>query len=270
MNASESDGLIDRLNSITIFLNKYILSMLYVLTNLGNILCALVFAKKSWKKNVCVFYFKIYLLYTTFYNNSTNVASICVHGYKTQLQNSNVFICKIYFYFAFVFARLCPTVLMLASIDRLLISSRDVHTRLYSSKRLAYFSISFSTAFWMLSDIDLLFKVNIQEIYSSTYICYFDFTGNYSIIVNYISIGTNIVFFSSVLSLSMFAFKNVRHLPQQQRNDEERFSITSLLICSKRCFYFLCSRNHFVLCLFNSNPKPNPNSNASSNQYFLL
>ncbi|CAF4264335.1 unnamed protein product, partial [Adineta steineri] len=68
--------------------------------------------------------------------------SIFTLGYNIAAQNNNVALCKIYIYVAYICATCSPTVLILASIDRLLISSQNVDTRLYSSKRLAYFMIS--------------------------------------------------------------------------------------------------------------------------------
>ncbi|CAF4038692.1 unnamed protein product [Adineta steineri] len=44
------------------------------------------------------------------------------------LINSSVIACKLYFYASFLFAALSPTILILASIDRLLISSQNVDT----------------------------------------------------------------------------------------------------------------------------------------------
>ena len=55
------------------------------------------------------------------------------------------------------------TILILASIDRLLISSENVDTRSYSSKRLAFLLISISTVFWMIFNVHILIMVDIQQ-----------------------------------------------------------------------------------------------------------
>jgi hypothetical protein len=68
---------------------------------------------------------------------------------------TNILLCKLFFYMSFVISTLLPTVLVLASIDRLLISSQNFDTRLYSSKCLAYFSISISTIFWIMLNIHI-------------------------------------------------------------------------------------------------------------------
>jgi len=126
-----------------------------------------------------------------------------------------------FFYVSFLFTTLACTILLLASIDRLLISSQNVDTRLYSSKRLAYFSISLSTFFWTIFNFHFLIKVNIQEYYPSVFICYYDLSKVYLEFISYSVMVTNVLICSLMLILSMFAFKKVSHIrivPRLQRN----------------------------------------------------
>ncbi len=219
--SSSDNEFIDRLNNTTVYIYKYIVPVFYIMGNIGNLISALIFSKKSWKKNVCVFYFNIYLLSTSLYFSCSTLASIFITGYNINLQNSYVVLCKIYFYFVFLFATIPPSVLILASIDRLLISSQKVDTRLYSSKRLAYFSISLSTFFWIVYYFHVLIKVNIQEYYPSVFICYYDLSQMYLAFANYSIVVINALFCLLMIILSIFAFKNVRFIrtvPRQQRN----------------------------------------------------
>jgi hypothetical protein len=193
----------------------------YVLGNVGNFLSIWIFSQKSWRKNVCVFYFTIYIILNTCYINSTTLASIFNNGYNISVQNSSVVLCKIYIYVAFLFAALSPTVLILASIDRLLISSQNIDTRLYSSKRLAYFSISISTVFWIVFNIHVLIKANIQQFTPSVFICYYDLSEVYLNFVFYFLFVIQIVFGVTMLILSVLSFKNVRLIrtvPREERN----------------------------------------------------
>ena len=143
--SSSDSSIVDILNNFSSILQRYIIPVIYVLANVGNLCSALIFARKSWRKNVCVFYFYVCLLVDTFYINSTILGSIFLFGYNINLLNSSAILCKLFLYISFLFSTLLPTILVLASIDRLLISSQNVDTRLYSSKRLAYFSVSVST-----------------------------------------------------------------------------------------------------------------------------
>ncbi len=218
--SSDDSYSITLLNHLSIYLYRYILPIICISSNIGNLLTALVFAKKSWRKNVCVFYFNTCLISNTCYINSVVLATIFIFGFNIQLQNSNVVLCKFYFYAAFLFAVLFPTILILASIDRLLISSQNVDTRLYSSKRLAYFSIGISTIFWSIFFIHVLIKVSIQEMYPSYFLCYYDLSGQYFQFVSYFSLVVNCLFCFAIIVLCMFAFKNVRRIraiPRQKR-----------------------------------------------------
>ncbi len=220
MSSSSDSYSIEILNQSIIYLYRCVLPVICVFGNIGNLLTALVFAKKSWRKNVCVFYFNVCLVSNTCYINSTMVAAIFIFGFNVQLQNFSVVLCKFYFYVAFLFATLFPTILILASIDRLLISSQNVDTRLYSSKRLAYFSISISTIFWFVFFFHVLIKINIQELYPSYFLCYYDLSGSYFQFVSYSSLVLSCLFCLVIIVLCMFAFKNVRRIraiPRQQR-----------------------------------------------------
>ncbi|CAF0843331.1 unnamed protein product [Adineta steineri] len=202
---SSNDYTIDILNKITIYSNRYGLPIAYVVGNIGNILSLIIFSRKSWKKNVCVFYFKFLLVLSLIYLNPALLGSFFITGLNINLQNSYVILCKLLYYVSFVIAMLSPTVLILASIDRLLISSQNVDTRLYSSKRLAYFSIGI---------------INIQEYYPSVFICYYDLSTSYLKFINYSISTCNVVFCVLMIILSIYTFKNIHHIrtnPNQQR-----------------------------------------------------
>ncbi|CAF0821041.1 unnamed protein product [Adineta steineri] len=220
MNSSMNDYSIGILNKITIYSNRYVFPIAYVVGNIGNILSLIIFSRKSWKKNVCVFYFKFLLVLSLIYINPALLGSFFITGLNINLQNTYVILCKLLYYVSFVIAMLSPTVLILASIDRLLISSQNVDTRLYSSKRLAYFSISISTIFWCIFFIHILIKVNIQEYYPSVFICYYDLSTSYLKFINYSISTCNVVFCVLMIILSIFTFKNIHHIrtnPNQQR-----------------------------------------------------
>ncbi|CAF1197513.1 unnamed protein product [Adineta steineri] len=146
---------------------------------------------------------------------------VLLNGYNVNLQNSSVIACKLYFYASFLFAALSPTILILASIDRLLISSQNVDTRLYSSKRLAYFSISISTIFWIVFNSHILIKANLQEFSPFYFVCYFDLFSTYFDFVSYSIAVINVILDILMIVLCVFAFKNVqriRSIPREKRN----------------------------------------------------
>ncbi|UJR32507.1 hypothetical protein I4U23_019969 [Adineta vaga] len=201
---------INNLNTTTVYIYRYAIPILCILGNIGNILSAVIFLKKSWKKNVCVFYFLICLFFNTCYINSYMISTIFINGFNISLQNGNVILCKFYMYIGFFFSTLFPTILILGSIDRLLISSQNVDTRLYSSRRLAYFSISLNVGFWFFFFFHVLIKSNIYRIYAGFYLCYFENT--YVDFVSYSSLVINSIVCCLMILLAMLTFKNVRRI----------------------------------------------------------
>jgi hypothetical protein len=219
--ASSESYYIELLNNISIYMYRYGNPVIYIIGIIGNLLSLIIFLKKSWRKNVCVFYFTICLLFNFVYLNSSILAGTFINGFNINLQNSSVILCKIYFYIAFLFSTVPPNILILASIDRLLISSQNIDTRLYSSKRLAYFSISISTFFWFIFFFHILIKVNIQQFGPSYFVCDFDQSRLYLDFVSYSTLVTTILNDLFMIVLTIFSFKNVRRIraiPRQQRN----------------------------------------------------
>ncbi|CAF2855260.1 unnamed protein product [Rotaria sp. Silwood2] len=236
---SSSDGYyIKILNNAIVYIYRYGNPIVYILGNIGNLLSAVVFMRKAWKKNVCVFYFLISLVLSSIYLNSTILGTALINGFNINAQNSSVILCKLLFYAAFLSSTLLPTVLILASIDRLLISSQNVETRLHSSKRLAYFSISVSTFFWIIFNIHVLIKVNLQEIVPSQYVCYYDQSNFYVDFVSYFLMIFNTLVCLAIIILSVIAFKNIRHIrifPHHQRNQIRSMTIKDFQLL--RCLF---------------------------------
>lgn len=209
------------LNTITNFLYRYATTTLFVLGNIGTLLSTIIFFKKTWKKNVCVFYFLNCLLVNFAYINTTLLGAIFTLGYNINAHNSNAILCKIFYYASYLFSVLLPNTLILASIDRLLISSKNIDTRLYSSKRLAYFSITVTTCFWVIFYVHALIKIDIHQIYPSVLVCYYDTSGFYFEFISYSTLIIAVGLAFILIILSILAFKNVRRLraaPRQQHH----------------------------------------------------
>ncbi len=213
---------IEILNNVTISLHRYIAPILYIFGNLGSLFSAIIFFKRSWRKNVCVFYFLYCLLINVLYMNSTMLGSIFTLGFNINAENSSAIICKFFYYISYLLSALLPNVFVIASIDRLLISSENVDTRLYSSKRLAYFSMSISTLFWIIFYFHALIKINVHQISPSVFICYYDTSGFYFEFISYstliIIVGLAVV----LIILSMMTLKNVRQIHALSRHQRKQ------------------------------------------------
>ena len=235
---SSDSALIALLVDIPKYLHRYVVPILFVLGNLGNVISIAIFSKRSWRKNVCTFYFVICLLCSTVYLNATMLGSIAIMGFNIHAHNSNPMLCKLFYFISYLVSTYYPIILILASVDRLLISSQKVDTRLYSSKRLAYFSIGTSSIVWSIFSLHVLIKVSIQEIYPSVSICYYELSKSYLTFFLYSTLALSIIVPLVMVVLSIFAFKNVRRIravPRQQRNEIR--SMTKKDFQLLRCLY---------------------------------
>ena len=247
MNLSNSYS-VDILYNVIDYLFRYVTIPLYAVGNLGNILSAVVFFQKSWRKNVCVFYLLICLLIDTFNINPATLGYIFINGFNINLHYSSVILCKIFNYVTVLLSALLPTILVMASIDRLLISSQNVQTRLYSSRRLAYFSISIGTIFWFIFFWHILIKYDLVMIAPSIFICLYDLNGFYRDFFSISLLVINVTFFLTMIILSALSFKNVhriRAVPRQQRQNirtmhKKDFQLLRCLFV-KNIVYIICS-----------------------------
>ena len=212
-------------NNVGQYMYETVFPAIYIVGNIGNLLSILIFSKKSWKKNVCVFYLKFFILVNTCYINSNILANIFINGFQTNLLNSSIILCKLYTYVSYSLVCLSPTVLILASIDRLLISSQKVDRRLYSSKRLAYFSLSINTFFWCAANTHAVINISVREIFPSYFLCSFISSRIYTDFVTYLSAVLNVTFCLVMIALCAVSFKNVRRIravPREKRNQQIR------------------------------------------------
>ena len=176
---------------------------------IGSILTVFVFVKESGCRIVCIFYFVSFSVFNTIYTNCALLESIFTYAFNINLQNSNLIWCRFLYYMSYLSAALYPNNIILASIDRLLMSSRNVNIRLYSLKRLACFAISTSTNLWTIFYSHLLIKTNTYEMYSSVFICFYEILGFYFQFVSYSSFMIALTFSILDIILSVSAFKNV-------------------------------------------------------------
>ncbi len=211
---------IEILTNLPIYLHRYVATIFYVIGNIGNLLSLVIFFNRTWRKNVCVFYLVICLLSNTVFINSTLIGSIFSLGFNINASNSNVVLCKLFYYIAYLSSLYYPSVLIFASFDRLLLSSQNVDTRLYSSKRLAYLFVCTSFFFWSIFSFHILIKVNIQQFAVDYFVCYYDLSKFYLNFFLYSTLVISVLIPLLLLILSILAFKNVRSIraiPRQHR-----------------------------------------------------
>jgi len=209
--SSNDTFIIDLLDKCLLGLYRYANPIVYLLGVLGNLFNLWILSSKSWKKNVCACYFCIYSIVSLIYFNCIQLETTLFVGWNINLINSNNILCKFYYYILFNCSFLLPTILLLASIDRLLISSRNIDTRLYSSKRLFYLSTTLAILFWLIFNSHTFIQVAIQQISSSYAFCSYIQSKVYMNFLIYSSLIIALINYLSMMILTILSFKNLRH-----------------------------------------------------------
>ena len=173
--------------------------ILIVLGRVSNILSLIVFSRK----NPCSIYFMAF--------NIANLiliyASFLPPTLETDYNINNTAINIV----AFVFNCLCPSYLILASIDRVLFTSSNALTRRRSSCRNAYMSIICGAVFWMFTFIHLRIFSTILNYEGIIFYCYFQ-PGLYTTFITYTSLVKETVTPLSMIIFGLWSAKNIRRM----------------------------------------------------------
>ncbi|UJR18291.1 hypothetical protein I4U23_005194 [Adineta vaga] len=186
--------------------------ILIIFGTISCILSLLIFTKNNLRKNPCSIYFMAYntvcliMIYTIILPYTLSI------GYNIDTVLLNINICRFRLYNILLSDVLGPSYLILASIDRILITSRNARTRHRSTVRSAYLSIFLIALFWLLITSHTLIFARIIPIGPSLNIYYFQ-SGDYYIFISYYAV----IFKGFLCPLSMIIFglwsiKNVRSL----------------------------------------------------------
>jgi hypothetical protein len=206
---TSSDDSLAVLNSAVLYLFKVCGPILILIGTIGCVLNLNVFTQKNLRKNPCSIYFIAYNLANLIYIYSSLLGFTLDVGYQIDPSLYNLPICRLRIYVGFLFDCLSPFYLILAAIDRILITSPNARTRQKSTRRLAYICLGGGTLFWILFHIHAFFLSNIIEIGPNIFLCYFQ-PGVYVAFVGYYSVIEEILALSLMIFFGLWSIKNVR------------------------------------------------------------
>jgi len=207
----------DSFDYIMFCIYQYVTPIVQIISSLANLTSIIIFLTKSWRKNVCVFYLTCYTSLSLCFIGTSLFNDIFQYILAKRFYQLNDSTCKLFRYSYYLFATLAPNVLIFASIDRLLLSSHKADTRLYSSKRLAYFSLGISSALWALYYLHIIIKSRLSPLGDG---CIFDPSEPYISFVYYSLAAANIIGCLTIAILILISLKNIRYfrsMSQQQR-----------------------------------------------------
>ena len=186
-----------------------------ILTTLGTVSCILslaVFSKKNLRKNPCSIYLIAYHIASLLLIYTTVLPQTLAKGYNVDPTTNNLVFCRFRFYTTLLFDVLGPSYLVLASIDRILLTSRHALTRQRSTPRLAYVCILSVTLFWLLAESHTLALCQIFVRGPDSNFCYFQ-QGNYTAFVSYYTVVVKGLLLPLLLLIfGLWTIKNVRGL----------------------------------------------------------
>ena len=174
---SSYSSFIDYINSLALIqkpLYQIGGSILIVLGNVSCIVNLIVFTKKNLRKSPCSMYFIAYNISNFIIINFEILIMTLSLGYHTFDIASNLNFCRLNNYMTFIMDALSPSYLILASIDRILVTSQNALTRQRSTHRFACVCITTVTLFWVVFHIHILVRFNIAQTGTDFSGCYSD------------------------------------------------------------------------------------------------
>jgi hypothetical protein len=210
--SSESilDDHIAMLISVEAYIYRFGGVVFMVFGSISCILTLIVFTQKNLRKNPCSIYLLACNIANFLYIYSSILSSTLSNGYNIKTISHSLTACRLVFYMAFLFDCLSPFYLILASIDRILITSPKALTRRRSTRRLAYICIICGTLFWMLFHSHALVFTDILQLTPNSSLCYFQ-AGLYTVLMGYYSLIIKGILVPILLIIfGVWTFRNIR------------------------------------------------------------
>ena len=179
----------------------------------GCILNSLVFSQKNLRKNPCSIYFLAFNTANFFYIFSSLLPLTLNSGYNSDISTQYLVLCRIRFYVTVLANALSASYLILASIDRILITSSNARTRQRSHLRYAYICLIVGISFWTVFHIHALIATNIIAVAPRTFICYFQL-GVYLAFISYYALIKEL---STLVLLTLCGFWSIKNIRSSAR-----------------------------------------------------
>lgn len=129
-----NESLIEFLNNITIQFNRSVAVFIFLFGVIGNILNILILSQKSYRSNSCAWLF-LALSIDNLISLMSGLVTIMIGGWAINPTNYNPVVCKLRAFFVFSTRTVATWLMVLATIDRWLLSSIHANRRRRSSLR---------------------------------------------------------------------------------------------------------------------------------------
>ncbi|CAF1381491.1 unnamed protein product [Adineta steineri] len=199
---SSLSSLIAIMNTVIYYLYEIGGPVLMVIGTVGCTINLIVFSQKSLRKNPCSIYFIAFNIANFFYIYSSLLALILSAGYNVNPSVYNLIICRLRLYASLLFDCLSAFYLILASIDRVFITTRNV--------RCAYKVVIIGTIFWFVFHSHALIFSDIIQIHYNYFLCYYQL-GDYLSFIGYYSIIKEIITLLLLTICAVWSMTNIQN-----------------------------------------------------------
>lgn len=191
---------------------KFGYPFILIFGTIGSTISISVFAQKAMRQNPCSIYLIAYNVANSLFIWIAAFPNYLAIVFGIDLASHNLSFCRFRFYAIFVLVILCPSYLILASVDRALITSRDICTRQRSTPRLAYILITGTTLLWCVFYLHAFIKINIYEKFPGFNSCIYD-PDIYAILMTWNSIIIDGILPPTLMMIfALMTLKNIRDL----------------------------------------------------------
>ncbi|CAF1142494.1 unnamed protein product [Adineta ricciae] len=204
---------------------KYVGPLLIGIGTTSCLLNLLVFTQNTLRKNPCA----IYLITV----NSVNLMILYFiplpivfsSGYGVDPSGNNLVFCRLRFYLGFLLSSWESSCLILASIDRTLVTSSNALTRKRSTRRLAITSVICVGLFWTIFHVHALVYSQIFQYAPGYSVCYFT-PGAYNTFITYYGLSLNgVIPPLFMLILGFWTVKNIRKVRHATQHSGSQHSV---------------------------------------------
>jgi hypothetical protein len=186
--------------------------ILMFISTLGCSLNLIVFTRRHLRKNPCSMCFIALNINHILYTFLCLIPAILQIGYNINPSAYNLIFCRCRYYLAFVLASLERFYLILACIDRTLITSARFRIKKWSNTHFIGICIGSLILFWILFHIHALINTNIFEYELNIFICAPN-SGLYSILISFYSLIFNdIITPILMITFGLLTVKNIRQV----------------------------------------------------------
>lgn len=179
----------------------------------GTVVNLLVFTQKLLRKNPCSIYFVAHNVANFLYICASLMSLTIGLGYKADITTNYLPICRVRLYAVALFNVLSSFYLVLASIDRVMITSRNAVTRRRSTARCAYTCIVIGTVFWAAFHTHALVLSTITMLAPNVYLCYFQ-AGAHLVFMGYYSTTKEV---GTLIFLAVCGYWSIRSIRKAHR-----------------------------------------------------